>query len=77
MYKSGCWRDGSAIKSPGCSSRGPEFNSKCLYGGSQPSVLGSDAPFWHAGMHAERALIRKINTSLKKLKTTHKPSTGP
>ena len=26
--------------------RGPEFNSQQPYGGSQPSVLGSDVLFW-------------------------------
>ena len=36
------WRDGLAVKSTGCSSRGPEFNSEQPHGGSQPSVMGSD-----------------------------------
>ena len=34
------------IKSTGCSSRGPKFNTQQLHGGSQPSVMGSDALFW-------------------------------
>jgi hypothetical protein len=36
------WRDGSVVKSTGCSPRGPEFNSQ------QPSVIGSviDALLW-------------------------------
>jgi hypothetical protein len=34
------WRDGSAVKSTGCSSRGPEFNSQQSHGGSQPFVMG-------------------------------------
>jgi hypothetical protein len=51
------WRDGSAVKSIGCSSRGPEFNSQQSHGGSQPSVMRSDALFWHACVHAERVLI--------------------
>ena len=34
----GGWRDGSAVKSTDCSSRGPEFNSQQPHGGSQPSV---------------------------------------
>jgi hypothetical protein len=38
--------DGSAVKSTDCSSRGPEFNSQQPHGGSQPSVMGSDALFW-------------------------------
>jgi hypothetical protein len=29
-----------------CSSRGPEFKSQQPHGGSQPSVMGSDALFW-------------------------------
>jgi hypothetical protein len=40
------WRDGSAVKSTDCSSRDPEFNSQQPHGGSQPSVMGSDALFW-------------------------------
>jgi hypothetical protein len=40
------WRDGSAVKSTDCSSRGPEFKSQQPYGGSQPSVMGSGALFW-------------------------------
>jgi hypothetical protein len=40
------WRDGSAVKSTGCSSSGPEFNSQQPHGGSQPSVMGSHATCW-------------------------------
>jgi hypothetical protein len=40
------WRDGSAVKSTGCSSSGPEFKSQQPQGGSQPSVIKSDALFW-------------------------------
>jgi hypothetical protein len=57
------WRDSSTVKSTGCSSRGPEFNSQQLHGGSQPSVMRSDALFWHAGVHADRALIYKKQTN--------------
>jgi hypothetical protein len=39
------WWDGSAVKSTDCSSRGPEFNSLQQHGGSQLSVMGSDALF--------------------------------
>ena len=39
------WRDGSAVKSIGCFSKGSELNSQHLHGGSQPSVQGSDALF--------------------------------
>jgi hypothetical protein len=34
------------MKSTVCSSRGPEFNSQQLHGGSQPSVMRSDTLFW-------------------------------
>jgi hypothetical protein len=40
------WRDGSTVKSTDCSSSGPEFNFQQPRGGSQPSVMGSDALFW-------------------------------
>jgi hypothetical protein len=39
------WRDGSAVKSTDCSSKGPEFNSQQSHGGSQLSGMGSDALF--------------------------------
>jgi hypothetical protein len=44
MYKG--WRDGSVVETADCSSRGPEFNSQQQHGGSQPSVMGSDALCW-------------------------------
>ena len=37
------WRDSSAVKSTDCSSIGPEFESQQPHGGSQPSVMRSDA----------------------------------
>jgi hypothetical protein len=40
------WWDGSAVKSTDCSSEGPEFKSQQPCGGSQPSVMKSDALFW-------------------------------
>jgi hypothetical protein len=40
------WRDGSVLKSTDYSSRGPEFNSQQPHGGSQPTVMGSNALFW-------------------------------
>ena len=40
----GC-RDGS-VKSIECSSTRPEFKSQQAHGGSQPSVMGSNALFW-------------------------------
>jgi hypothetical protein len=41
------WKDGSVVKSTDCSSKGPVFNSQQPHGGSQPSIMGSDALFWH------------------------------
>ena len=46
MPEAGGWRDGSAVKSIACSSKGPEFNSQQPHGGPQPSVLRSGALFW-------------------------------
>jgi hypothetical protein len=51
------WRDGSAIKSIGCFSRVPEFNSQQPHGGSQPSLMDSDALFWYAGVYKDITLI--------------------
>jgi hypothetical protein len=48
-------------KSPDCASRGHEFNSQQPHGGSQPSEMGSAALSEHAGIHADRVLILKIN----------------
>jgi hypothetical protein len=42
----GGWRDGSVVKSTGCSSGGSEFKSQQPYGGSQPSVKRPDSLFW-------------------------------
>jgi hypothetical protein len=39
-------RRGSVVKSTDCSSEGPEFKFQQPHGGSQPSVMGSDALFW-------------------------------
>jgi hypothetical protein len=35
-------RDGSAVKSTDCSSKGPEFNFQQPHGGSQPPIMRSD-----------------------------------
>jgi hypothetical protein len=40
------WRGGSVVKSTDCFSRDLEFSSQQPHGGSQPSVMGSDALFW-------------------------------
>ena len=52
----GGWRDGSEVKSPGCSSRGPKFNSQQPHGGSQPSIIWTNALFWHAGVQSTHIL---------------------
>jgi hypothetical protein len=52
--------------STGCSPRGPEFNSYQPHGGSQPSVMGSDALFWCVWRQRQCAHIHKINKSFKK-----------
>jgi hypothetical protein len=40
----GVWRDGIAVKSTDCTSRGPEFKSQQPRGGSQPSIMRPNAP---------------------------------
>jgi hypothetical protein len=42
------WRDGSTVKSTGCSSEGPEFKSQQPQDGSQPSIMRSDPLYWGA-----------------------------
>jgi hypothetical protein len=34
------------VRAPNCSSEGPKFKSQQPHGGSQPSVMRSDALFW-------------------------------
>lgn len=46
------WRDGLEVKSTGCSSRGPEFNSQQLHGSSQPPLMKSGALFWSSDIQA-------------------------
>lgn len=36
-----------------CSSKGSEFKSQQPHGSSQPSIVGSNALFWPAGVHVE------------------------
>jgi hypothetical protein len=60
------WRDGSVVKSTDCSSRGLEFNSQKPHGGSQPSVMGSDALFWCVWKQWQCTHINKINKSFFK-----------
>jgi hypothetical protein len=42
-----------------CSFTGTEFKSQQPHGGSQPSILGSDALFCHAGVYADKAYVYK------------------
>jgi hypothetical protein len=58
----GGWRDGSAVKSTDCSSKGPEFKSQQPHGDSQSSILELMPSF---GTH-----IHTINQSLKKEEKT-------
>jgi hypothetical protein len=53
----GGWRDGSEVESTDCSFRGPEFNSQQPHGDSQPSVMESNALFWHEGIYVGRQTI--------------------
>jgi hypothetical protein len=57
------WKDGSAVKSIDCSSRGLEFNSQQPHGGSQPSVMGFIALFWCVCRQQWYTHIHKINKS--------------
>lgn len=57
--------DGSAVKSTGYSSRGPEFNCQQLHDSSQPSILSYGALFWFAGIHAGRTVYIILNTLSK------------
>jgi hypothetical protein len=44
----------------------PENLNSATTGGSQPSIMGSDALYWNVGVHADRALIHKVNKSKQK-----------
>lgn len=37
--------------------RGPAFSSQHLHGGSQPPMIGSDALFWYADIHADKVPV--------------------
>jgi hypothetical protein len=58
------WRDGLADKSTDCSST-PEFKSQQAHGGSQSSVMGSDALFWSVSRKLQYTHIHKINKKNK------------
>jgi hypothetical protein len=63
------WRDGSAVRSPGCFPRSPEFNLQLPLGSSQSSIMTSDAlfsVFCPAGRHAESAHVHKYIFKRKK-----------
>jgi hypothetical protein len=55
----------SAVKSTD-SFQGPEFNSQQPHGGSQPSVVGSDALFGCVLREWQCTHIHKINKSKRK-----------
>ena len=57
------------VKSADCTSKGPEFNPQQPHGGPGPSIKGSDALLWSAGIHADRALIYQNNIKTVNLKT--------
>jgi hypothetical protein len=62
----GGWRDGSAAKNTDCPSRGAEFNSQQPHGGSQPSVIRSDALFCCVWRQLQYTPIHKIVFKKKK-----------
>jgi hypothetical protein len=65
-------RDGSVIKSTDCSSEGPEFKSQQPHGGSQPSVMRSDALLLVCLKTATVYLDITINKPLKRKKQRNK-----
>jgi hypothetical protein len=44
--KRGLEKMAQRLRAPTAPPKGPEFNSQQPHGGSQPSVMGSDALFW-------------------------------
>ena len=64
------WRDGSVVKSPNCSSEGPEFKFQQPHGGPQPSVTPSSE-----SLKTTRMYLHIINKSFfKKKKKIQLPS---
>ena len=62
------------VKSTDSSFRGSEFKSQQPHGGSQPSVIGSDAIFCHEGVYADKELIhwkKKFKLIHEKIKMAH------
>jgi hypothetical protein len=76
-YKNKGWRDGSADKSTGCSSKGPSFNSQHPDGSSQLSettVLESDTLIYtymyiYTYMQAKHQCTEKITDTHKNTHT--------
>ena len=64
-YKIGTqgWRDGSVVKSTGCSSRGPQFNSQHPHGSSQLSVTPASGDPTPSDIHAGKTPVQ-MSTSL-------------
>ena len=50
--------------------RGPEFNSQQPHGGSQPSVMGSDALFWRFWRQLQCTYMNEINKAWGKKKNS-------
>lgn len=60
---SSAWRDGPAVKSSNCSSKGPKYESQQPHAACEPSVMGDDVLFWCVWRHCTH--IQKINKSKK------------
>ena len=60
--------DSSAVKSTGCSSRFPVFNSQQTHSGRQPSVMWSDALFWCVWRYQQCTHIHNVCACLKILR---------
>jgi hypothetical protein len=52
------------VRAPDCSSEGPEFKSQQPHGGSQPSIMRSDALFWC--LRIATVYLHIINKEIKK-----------
>lgn len=63
------WTDCSVIKNTVCSSGGPEFNPQQSHGGSQTSVIESEALFWNTGV---RCICESVLIHIKKNKSKNK-----
>jgi hypothetical protein len=52
------------VRATDCSSEGPEFKSQQPHGGSQPSVMSSDALLWGVWRQLQCIYIKSINQSI-------------